>query len=85
MLLNTSKISIQINKNDAAIFSAQTILYWIFFSEKMRNKIEENNKNNAAPPVEGIDFNIFINVMRLGSLPFQFKIFPIQRTYSSIA
>jgi hypothetical protein len=51
----------------------------------MRNKIEENNKNNAVPPVEGLDFNILIKVMRLGSLPFQFKIFPIQRTCSSIA
>jgi hypothetical protein len=50
----------------------------------MRNKIEENYKYNRVPPVEGLDFKIWTNVMRLESLPFQFKIFPFKRTYSSI-
>jgi len=31
----------------------------------MRNKIEENYKYNRVPPVEGLDFKIWTNVMRL--------------------
>lgn len=57
----------------------------MFSSGKMNNKIEDSNKYDAVTPVEGLDFKQLINVMRLKALPIQSIIFPIQRTYCSIA
>jgi hypothetical protein len=61
------------------------MLLGLFSSGKMNNKIENSNKYNAVTPVKGLDFKQLINVMRLEALPFQSIIFPIQKTYCSIA
>ncbi len=41
-------------------------------------KIEESQKYNAVPPVEGFDFKPWIDEMGLEALPYQTTIFPIQ-------
>ena len=41
-------------------------------------KLEESQRYNAVPPIDGFDFTPWIKEMGLEALPFQTTIFPIQ-------
>ncbi len=77
-LYNITQIYIQTSWNDTAILSAQAMLLGLYPPGKNNYKIEESQKYNAVPPVEGFDFKPWIDEMGLEALPYQTTIFPIQ-------
>ena len=69
---------IQSSWNDTAILSAQAMMLGIYPPGENNYKIEESQKYNAVPPIEGFDFKPWIDEMGLEALPHQTTIFPIQ-------
>lgn len=54
------------------------MLLGVYPPGKNNYKLEEKQKYNAVPPVDGFDFTPWIEEMGLEALPFQTTIFPIQ-------
>jgi hypothetical protein len=76
-LYNITQIFIQTSWNDTAILSAQAMLLGLYPPGKNNYKLEESQKYNAVPPIEGFDFKPWIEEMGLEALPHQTTIFPI--------
>lgn len=77
-IYNITQPFIQTSWNDTSILSAQAMMLGIYPPKKNNYKIEENQKYNAVPPIEGFDFKPWIDEMGLEALPEQTTIFPIQ-------
>lgn len=77
-LYNITQPFIQSTWNDTSILSAQAMMLGIYPPKKNNYVLEESQKYNAVPPIEGFDFKPWIDEMGLEALPFQTTIFPIQ-------
>ena len=77
-LYNITQPFIQTSWNDTSILSAQAMMLGIYPPKKNNYVLEESQKYNAVPPIEGFDFKPWIDEMGLEALPFQTTIFPIQ-------
>lgn len=69
---------IQTSWNDTSILSSQAMMLGIFPPGENNYVLEESQKYNAVPPIEGFDFKPWIDEMGLEALPHQTTIFPIQ-------
>ena len=77
-LYNITQVYIQTSWNDTSILSAQAMLLGLYPPKKNNYVIEEHQKYNAVPPIEGFAFKPWIDEMGLEALPHQTTIFPIQ-------
>lgn len=77
-LYNITQPFIQTSWNDTTILSAQAMMLGIYPPTKNNYVLEESQKYNAVPPIEGFDFKPWIDEMGLEALPHQTTIFPIQ-------
>jgi len=77
-LYDITQSFLQTSWSDTAILSAQAMLLGVYPPKKNNYVLEENQKYNAVPPIEGFDFKPWIDEMGLEALPYQTTIFPIQ-------
>ena len=77
-LYNITQPFLQTSWNDTSILSAQAMMLGIYPPKKNNYVLEEHQKYNAVPPIEGFDFKPWIDEMGLEALPYQTTIFPIQ-------